>query len=84
MTMKVGDKDVSFKWSNYTKPTPANLERIVGGIKDIFAGLAGITIVSEHYAVSLVLTVGIVVLGQLVKFFSSIVQEERNNHPPTA
>lgn len=75
--MTINKKDVSFKWSNYTKPTPANLERIVGGFKDIFAGLAGISIVSEHYAVSLVLTVGIIVLSQVVKFFASVAEDVR-------
>jgi hypothetical protein len=82
--MTIGKKEVTFHWSNYTKPTPANLERITGGLKDIMAGIAGITIVSEHYTVSLALTIAIIVLGQLVKFFASVAMEERSNQPPQA
>jgi hypothetical protein len=77
--MTIGKKEVTFRWSNYTKPTPANLERITGGLKDIMAGISGIAIVSEHYTASLVLTVSIIVLGQFVKFFASVAMEERNN-----
>ena len=82
--MTIGTKEVTFKWGNYTKPTPANLERIIGGLKDILAGIAGITIVGEHYTASLWLTISIIVLGQAVKFFASIAdEEEKNEKPPT-
>jgi hypothetical protein len=79
--MTIGKKDVTFNWRNYTKPTPANLERITGGIKDIMAGISGIAIVSEHYTASLVLTVSIIVLGQVVKFFASVAMDEKINRP---
>jgi hypothetical protein len=82
MTMNVGDKNVSFKWSNYTKPTPANLERITSGIKDLLSGMSAISIVSEQYTLSLCMSICGVVLGQVIKFFASIAQEERNNQPP--
>ena len=78
--MTIGTKEVSFKWSNYTKPTPANLERITSGVKDILAGISGITLVSEHYTASLVLTVTIIVMGQAVKFFASVAQEAANEN----
>ena len=76
--MTIGKKEVSFHWGNYTKPTPANLERITGGVKDILASISGIAIVSEHYTASLVMTVAIIVLSQFVKFFASVAQEVKN------
>ncbi len=78
--MTIGKKEVTFRWSNYTKPTPANLERITSGVKDILAGISGITLVSEHYTASLVLTVTIIVMGQVVKFFASVAQEAANEN----
>lgn len=77
--MTVGKDKLTFHWANYVRPTPANLERIVGGVKDILAGISGIAIVSEHYTASLVMTVAIIVLSQVVKFFASVAQEAEKN-----
>jgi hypothetical protein len=76
--MTIGKKEVTFHWGNYLRPTPSNLERISSAVKDILAGISGIAIVSEHYTASLVLTVAIIVLGQVVKFFASVAQEVKN------
>jgi hypothetical protein len=85
MTMKVGDKEVSFRWSNYTRPTPANLERLAGAIRDTLAGITAVSVYNnlpEWACASIALS--IIVVGQAVKFFASIAQEEKNNQPPTA
>lgn len=87
MTMKVGDDQVSFSWRNYTRPTPANLERFASFIRDTLAATTAINVIAEAAPewVNAVLAFGIILTGQLVKFFSSVVQEERSKtQNPTA
>jgi hypothetical protein len=85
MTMKVGEDQVSFSWRNYTRPTPANLERLAGALRDTLAGITAVSVYNDlpQWACASV-ALSIIVVGQAVKFFASIAQEEKNNQPPTA
>jgi hypothetical protein len=85
MTMKVGKEDVSFRWSNYTRPTPANMERLAGAVRDLLAAITGMSVYSALPAwATTALALSIIVVGQAVKFFASVAQEEKNNQPPVA
>lgn len=82
--MKVGNDDVSFHWKNYTRPTPANLERLAGAIRDVLAGAAGMSVANSFPDwLSASLAFSILLVGQAVKFFSSV-KEQEENKPPVA
>lgn len=78
--MKVAGDDVSFKWGNYTRPTPANLERFAGAIRDILAGAAGMSVANSFPDwLSAALAFSVIVVGQGVKFFASIREQEKDD-----
>ena len=85
MTMKVGNDQVSFRWRNYTRPTPENLERFASFIRDTLAAMTALNVIAEAAPawVNAVLAGTIILTGQFVKFFSSVAQaEEKKNQPP--
>lgn len=85
MTMKVGKDEVSFSWRNYARPTPANLERLAGAVRDTLAGITSVSVYSDLPAwATTALALSIIVVGQAVKFFSSIKEEEQNKMQPPA
>lgn len=70
-------KETSFKWSNYTKPTPANLKMFMEfwkGLTVFITGLAVFQHANEY------VSVGILVFGYLVdrlaKFFAYVEEHE--------
>lgn len=76
--MTIGKKELTFKWSNYTRPTPKNLERIAGAVRDILAGIAAMSIANEFSKwVSMGLAIAIIIVGQVVKFAASVADEEK-------
>lgn len=84
--MKVGNDDVSFHWKNYTRPTPANLERFSSFIRDTLAATTAINVIAEAAPpwVNAVLAFAIILTGQLVKLFASVAEEEeKRNQSPT-
>lgn len=76
--MTIGKKEVTFKWSNYTRPTPKNLERMAGAVRDILAGIAAMSIANEFSKwVSMSIAIAIIIVGQVVKFAASVADEEK-------
>lgn len=86
--MKVGKEEVSFRWSNYLKPTPGNLERIAKLVKGILLLGTGSSILSDQNVwLSVGLTFSVGVVDNFTQFFSSVAQEEKqknDNTPPVA
>jgi len=45
--MTIGTKEVTFRWSNYTRPTPKNLLGLAAFLRRFVALVAGTTILME-------------------------------------
>jgi len=61
---------ITFKWSNYFKPTPKNLMFLTEGLKGIIVGVAGSSFYNDHKTAAFYMLIGILVLDLLMKFFS--------------
>lgn len=70
----------TFSWSNYTKPTPRNLEYIATSLRRIIAVIAGTTLVVDaNHWVTFSILLGGAILDELKNFFAHAaegVQEE--------
>ena len=70
----------TFSWSNYTKPTPRNLEYIATSLRRIIAVIAGTTLVVDaNHWVTFSILLGGAVLDELKNFFAHAaegIQEE--------
>ena len=75
--MKVGNDEVSFKWGNYLRPTPVNLERLSSAIRDAILGLGTVAVVNDYKWLSAGIMVSGIILNQFVKFFASVKDEQK-------
>lgn len=70
-------RETSFKWSNYTKPTPANLKMLMEFWKGLTVFITGLTIFEDA---DKWVSVGILVFGYIVdrlaKFFAYVEEHE--------
>lgn len=64
--------DTTFKWGNYLKPSPANLQYLSTAIKGILAVLAGTALASDHPYMATYILIGGAVLDELSKFFAKV------------
>lgn len=69
-------KNLSFKWSNYTRPTPANLQALAGVMREFVTLIAGFGMIME---LNKWLPIGILTLGWLLdklkNFFAHVAQD---------
>lgn len=77
--MTIGKKQVTFRWGNYTKPTPKNVERLAGALRDTLAGIVALSVYSEfNQWVSIAISIGIIVVGQIAKFAAAVAQDQES------
>ena len=78
MTMKVGDKPVTFHWSNYAKPTPKNLLGLAAAFRRMVTLITGASIImdAKPWVPIAVLIVG-GLLDELKNFFASVVEDAK-------
>lgn len=63
----------TFKWSNYTKPTPRNLLGFVSSIRRIMGGLSATTVIMEaNPAVPATLIITMMVVDEVKNFFAMV------------
>lgn len=74
--MTIGKNEVTFSWKNYTKPTPANLERNAGLLMGILGTASGIAQLQHYPLVGIILAFSIGVVQQFTKFFASVAMAE--------
>jgi len=61
----------TFSWSNYTRPTPRNLEYIATSLRRIIAVIAGTTLVVDaNHWVTFSILLGGALLDELKNFFA--------------
>jgi hypothetical protein len=69
-------KNISFKWSNYTKPTPYNLQVLAGVMREFVTLIAGFGMIME---LNKWLPIGVLTLGwildKLKNFFAHVAHE---------
>lgn len=68
-------KKTTFKISNWNKPTPYKVSKILGLTQEILAGISAISIISDYKALAIGLSIAIVVTGRLGKFFGEEFKE---------
>lgn len=85
--MNVGKERVSFSWRNYTRPTPANLERNASLLMGILGVASGIAQVQAYPTLGMILAFSIGVVQQFTKFFADVAaaeKERQEDNPPPA
>lgn len=66
----------TFKWSNYTRPTPINLLRWAQSIQGILAGISATTSFMElNKWIPIGTAVAIIIVNQAVQFFGNVVHD---------
>ncbi|SRR6187431_66139 len=72
------DKNTTFKANNYFRPTPKNLLRISEAIQGTLIAVATISMPTQApWWVPFSLNLGAILSGQIVKFFGSIVDDQK-------
>lgn len=71
----MSQNNISFKWSNYLKPTPANLMFLVDGIKGIIGVVAISTYAQGNEKIGFWLLVSGAVLDFATRFFARVAKE---------
>lgn len=66
---------VTFKWSNYFKPTPRNILYLVETLKGIVVGISVSSYINEHEKLAFYMLLSGAVLDSLAKFFSKVISE---------
>jgi len=69
------EQTTSFKWGNYLKPTPANLQYLALGLKSILVTIAGATFFSGNEKVGFYILLFGAILDELSKFFAHVNEE---------
>lgn len=65
-------KETSFKWSNYFKPTPQNLQYLAVALKSILVTIASSAFVSGHETFAFWTLIVGALLDELSKFFHRV------------
>lgn len=65
----------SFKWSNYLKPTPSNLQFLSVGLKSILVTIAGSVFFSGNEKMGFYILLAGAILDELSKFFAKVNDE---------
>lgn len=75
--MKDAIQNATFKWGNYFKATPANLQYFTEGIQGLLVAIASTNMVTGDPKVSFWLMIGTYLTGKLSKFFGRVEHDQQ-------